>query len=201
LILLWGLHRFRLHRISREFNARLEGRVNKYRHVPFERDAALAGLVRESRIGVIDAILEAGLRVPGEIALIGRNLYFDKSLRVPLLGCGWCLESFLDYRDAGFIAGDSNDGDLAATVCAHAIRPFHGLVHLPDLQRGGEPLPGQFAFAEAQMCHAVPVQPVGLSPGILAIRLFGAVERGAGTLRSPQSTRFDSPANDVGPWR
>jgi LacI family transcriptional regulator len=36
-------------------------------------------------IGVIDAILEAGLRVPGDIAVIGcGNLHFDKSLRVPL---------------------------------------------------------------------------------------------------------------------
>ena len=36
-------------------------------------------------IGVIDAILEAGLRVPQDIAIIGcGNLHFDKSLRVPL---------------------------------------------------------------------------------------------------------------------
>jgi len=36
-------------------------------------------------IGVIDAILEAGLRVPGDVAVIGcGNLHFDKSLRVPL---------------------------------------------------------------------------------------------------------------------
>jgi LacI family transcriptional regulator len=36
-------------------------------------------------IGVIDAILEAGLRVPRDIAVIGcGNLHFDKSLRVPL---------------------------------------------------------------------------------------------------------------------
>ena len=36
-------------------------------------------------IGVIDAILEAGLRVPDDIAVIGcGNLHFDKSLRVPL---------------------------------------------------------------------------------------------------------------------
>jgi len=36
-------------------------------------------------IGVIDAILEAGLLVPGDIAVIGcGNLHFDKSLRVPL---------------------------------------------------------------------------------------------------------------------
>jgi LacI family transcriptional regulator len=36
-------------------------------------------------IGVIDAIIEAGLRVPGDIAVIGcGNLHFDKSLRVPL---------------------------------------------------------------------------------------------------------------------
>jgi LacI family transcriptional regulator len=36
-------------------------------------------------IGVIDAILEAGLRVPQDIAVIGSgNLHFDKSLRVPL---------------------------------------------------------------------------------------------------------------------
>jgi LacI family transcriptional regulator len=36
-------------------------------------------------IGVIDAILEAGLRVPEDIAVIGcGNLHFAKSLRVPL---------------------------------------------------------------------------------------------------------------------
>jgi len=36
-------------------------------------------------IGVIDAILEAGLRVPDDIAVIGcGNLHFDQSLRVPL---------------------------------------------------------------------------------------------------------------------
>ena len=36
-------------------------------------------------IGVIDAVLEAGLRVPEDIAVIGcGNLHFDKSLRVPL---------------------------------------------------------------------------------------------------------------------
>jgi hypothetical protein len=43
-------------------------------------------------------------------------------------------------------------------------------------------LNGQFALAEAEMSHATPVQPVGLSPCILAIRLFGAVERVAGIL-------------------
>jgi len=36
-------------------------------------------------IGVIDAILEVGLRVPEDIAVIGcGNLHFDRSLRVPL---------------------------------------------------------------------------------------------------------------------
>lgn len=36
-------------------------------------------------IGVIDAILDAGLRVPQDVAVIGcGNLHFDKSLRVPL---------------------------------------------------------------------------------------------------------------------
>src|ERR1017187_2835014 len=36
-------------------------------------------------IGAVDAILEAGLRVPQDIAVIGcGNLHFDKSLRVPL---------------------------------------------------------------------------------------------------------------------
>jgi LacI family transcriptional regulator len=36
-------------------------------------------------IGVVDAILEAGLRVPQDIAVIGcGNLHYDKSLRVPL---------------------------------------------------------------------------------------------------------------------
>jgi LacI family transcriptional regulator len=36
-------------------------------------------------VGVIDAILEAGLRIPEDIAVIGcGNLHFDRSLRVPL---------------------------------------------------------------------------------------------------------------------
>jgi LacI family transcriptional regulator len=36
-------------------------------------------------IGVIDAILETGLLVPQDIAVIGcGNLHYDKSLRVPL---------------------------------------------------------------------------------------------------------------------
>jgi len=36
-------------------------------------------------VGVIDAILEAGLRVPQDVAVIGcANLHYDKSLRVPL---------------------------------------------------------------------------------------------------------------------
>ncbi len=32
------------------------------------------------------------------------------------LDCGWCLESFLDYRDAGLIAIDSNHGNLAVAI-------------------------------------------------------------------------------------
>jgi hypothetical protein len=44
-------------------------------------------------------------------------------------------------------------------------------------------LPRQFAFAEAQVGDAAEVQPVGLSPSILAIRLFGAVERVARILQ------------------
>jgi LacI family transcriptional regulator len=36
-------------------------------------------------VGVIDAVLEAGLRIPEDIAVIGcGNLHFDRSLRVPL---------------------------------------------------------------------------------------------------------------------
>ena len=32
------------------------------------------------------------------------------------LDCGWCLDSFLNYRDTGLIAVDCNNGNLAATV-------------------------------------------------------------------------------------
>jgi hypothetical protein len=32
------------------------------------------------------------------------------------LDCGWCLESFLNYRDAALISIDGNDGDLAAPI-------------------------------------------------------------------------------------
>ena len=64
--------------------------------------------------------------------------------RVPRgLDCGWRLESFLDYRDAGLIAIDRNNGNLAAAIlrnqelaigCAHAIRSLHRLIH-PDIDR------------------------------------------------------------------
>jgi hypothetical protein len=54
---------------------------------------------------------------------------------------------------------------------------------LAEFQRSGEALAGQFALAEAQVSHAAEVQAVGLSPGILAIREFGAVERVAGILQ------------------
>ena len=55
---------------------------------------------------------------------------------------------------------------------------------LAQFLRGCEALPGQLALAEAQVSHPAEVQAVGLSPGILAIRLFGAVERAAGILQS-----------------
>jgi hypothetical protein len=35
------------------------------------------------------------------------------------LDCGWCLESFFDYRDAGLIAIDSNHGNLAAAILSN----------------------------------------------------------------------------------
>src|SRR5579863_8960207 len=62
------------------------------------------------------------------------------------LNCGRCLESVLDYRDARLIAIDGNNGNLAAAIlsekqlaigCAHAVRPFHGLI-----QRDLDRLPG-----------------------------------------------------------
>ena len=53
---------------------------------------------------------------------------------------------------------------------------------LPDFERGGEALAGQLALAESQVGHAAEVQAVGLSPGILAVRVHGAVERFAGIL-------------------
>ena len=35
------------------------------------------------------------------------------------LDCGWGFESFRDYRDAGLIAIDGNNGNLAAAILSH----------------------------------------------------------------------------------
>jgi len=46
---------------------------------------------------------------------------------------------------------------------------------LAQFQCGFEALENQFALAETQAGDAAEVHAVGLSPGILTIRLFGAV--------------------------
>src|ERR1022692_1213448 len=75
---------------------------------------------------------------------------------------------------------------------ASGCRAFHGATGflnppmpkpLAEFQRSGEALAGQLALAEAQVGHPAEVQSIGLSPGILAIRLFGAVERIPGILQ------------------
>ena len=40
------------------------------------------------------------------------------------LNCGWCLESFLDDRDAGLIAIDSKNGNLAAAILSNSSLPL-----------------------------------------------------------------------------
>src|ERR1022692_2894025 len=75
---------------------------------------------------------------------------------------------------------------------ASGCQAFHGATGflnppmpkpLAEFQRSGEALAGQLALAEAQVGDAAEVQAVGLPPGILTIRLFGAVERVAGILQ------------------
>ena len=51
---------------------------------------------------------------------------------------------------------------------------------LAEVEGRGQTLPGELAFAEAQVGDAAEVQAIGLSPGVLAIRVFGPVERAAG---------------------
>ncbi len=64
-------------------------------------------------IGVIDAVLEAGLRVPEDIAVIGcGNLHFDKSLRVPL--------SSIDQQSAGI---GERAGELLLSLIGAKIPP------------------------------------------------------------------------------
>jgi hypothetical protein len=52
-----------------------------------------------------------------------------------------------------------------------------------DLEGGGEATAGELALAEALVSDAAPVQAVGFAPGVLAIGMFGAVERLAGVLQ------------------
>ena len=53
---------------------------------------------------------------------------------------------------------------------------------LAEFQCGGESLESQLALAEAQVRDAAEVETVGLSPGILTVRMLGAVESFAGVL-------------------
>jgi hypothetical protein len=53
---------------------------------------------------------------------------------------------------------------------------------LAEFEGGGEALECKLALAETQVGEAAEVEPVGLSPGVLAVRVFGAVERVAGVL-------------------
>jgi hypothetical protein len=53
---------------------------------------------------------------------------------------------------------------------------------LAEVEGCGQTLPGELFFAEPQVGDAAEVQAIGLSPGVLAIRVFGTVERVAGVL-------------------
>ena len=53
---------------------------------------------------------------------------------------------------------------------------------LAECECGGEALAGEFAFAEAEVGEAAEVETIGLSPGVFAIGVFGAIERVAGVL-------------------
>ena len=54
---------------------------------------------------------------------------------------------------------------------------------LPQLQRGAQPLPGQFPLTQAKMRDPAEMQPVGLPPRILALGRFGPVESIPGILQ------------------
>jgi hypothetical protein len=53
---------------------------------------------------------------------------------------------------------------------------------IADFQGRGQALAGELAFAEAQVGESAEVETIGLSPGVLAVRVFGPVERAAGVL-------------------
>ena len=53
---------------------------------------------------------------------------------------------------------------------------------LAEFEGGGEALAGEFVLAEAEVGDAAEVEAVGFSPGVLAVGVFGAVERVAGVL-------------------
>ena len=53
---------------------------------------------------------------------------------------------------------------------------------LAKFQSRAQALAGEVAFAEPQVGEPTEVETIGLSPGVLAIRVFGTVERVAGVL-------------------
>ncbi len=53
---------------------------------------------------------------------------------------------------------------------------------LAECESGGETLAGEFALTESEVGEAAEVETIGLSPGVFAIRVFGAIERVAGVL-------------------
>jgi hypothetical protein len=53
---------------------------------------------------------------------------------------------------------------------------------LAEFECGGEALAGQFGLAEKHVSDAAEVETVGASPGVLKVRVLGAVERVAGVL-------------------
>jgi hypothetical protein len=73
-----------------------------------------------------------------------------------------------------------------STTIQRAPRFFDASVAKPlaEFEGGGEALAGEFAFAKPQVTESAEVETVGLSPGVLAIRMFGPVERVAGVLQS-----------------
>lgn len=53
---------------------------------------------------------------------------------------------------------------------------------LAKFKGSGEALSGELAFAEPEVSESAEVETVGLSPGVLAVGMFGPVERFAGVL-------------------
>lgn len=75
-------------------------------------------------IGAMDAILEAGLRIPEDVAVIGcGNLYYNPSLRVPL--------SSIDQRSGQI--GERTAAILLRSLAAQSSQPLARVILTPEL--------------------------------------------------------------------